>query len=235
MKDKILKSYQRLSKDYELHVDTESPVNAYYERPALLNVLPANVSGLRVLDAGCAAGWYTEQLLHKGAEVVSIDISPEMIEATKRRIDDKATVFVHDLSNPLPLPNDHFELIVCSLTLHYLEDWEATFKEFHRVLKKGGHFIFSIHHPFADFTLFKRENYFAIELLEDEWEKKEAGKVKVYFYRRPLQDIVHVTTKYFELMQMIEPQPVPEFQNLSPHLYERMIEQPQFLIIQAKK
>jgi ubiquinone/menaquinone biosynthesis C-methylase UbiE len=235
MKEKILSAYQRLSKDYETNVDSESAMNAFYERPALMNLLPVNVSGLRVLDAGCAAGWYSEQLSKKGASVVSIDFSPEMVEATKRRIQDKGHVFVHDLCEPLPFDNGHFDLIICSLTLHYLEDWETTFQEFQRVLKVGGQLIFSIHHPFADYHLFNCSDYFIEELLEDEWEKKEAGRVKIYFYRRPLQNIINKTTKYFKLIQLVEPQPAPEFQDISPVWYEKLMKQPHFLVIQAEK
>ncbi|CAG7653109.1 hypothetical protein PAECIP111802_05399 [Paenibacillus allorhizosphaerae] len=64
MKEKVLEAYSRLVKDYEHNVDTESPYNAHYERPAMMKLLPDDMSGLAVLDAGCAApagtrsNWY---------------------------------------------------------------------------------------------------------------------------------------------------------------------------------
>ncbi len=66
-------AYNEMAEYYFTHVDTK-PYNAYYERPATVSLLP-EVKGKKVLDAGCAAGWYTEWLLNQGAEVTAIDFS----------------------------------------------------------------------------------------------------------------------------------------------------------------
>ncbi len=50
--------------------------------------------------------------------------------------------------------------------------------EFYRILKKSGILVFSLHHPFMDFTVFNRENYFLKELLTDEWQTHK-GKEEV--------------------------------------------------------
>ncbi|MED4584949.1 class I SAM-dependent methyltransferase [Brevibacillus choshinensis] len=119
MKHVIMDAYSKLSRDYEKNVDTESGYNAYYERPPMLKQLPEDMSGLAALDAGCAAGWYTEQLFHRGAQVTAIDLSPEMIEATRRRVGEKANLLAHDLNDPLPFADESFHLIISSLTFAY--------------------------------------------------------------------------------------------------------------------
>lgn len=238
MKEKIIKAYAQLAKDYEKHVDTEGIANAYYERPAMMQLLPPSLEGMTVLDAGCAAGWYTEQLISLGADVKALDISPEMVEATKRRVGDKATVLQHDLNEALPFQNRSFDMIISSLTLHYLADWEPLFQEFHRVLKPWGQLLFSVHHPFMDFTAFNRPNYFQQEMLVDVWNKQEAGRVEVTFYRRPLQAIINTTTMHFTLKQLIEPQPIKAFIERYPDSqksYEQFYNNPHFLIVQASK
>ena len=66
--------------------------------------------------------------------------------------------------------------------MHYLKAWRPAFLEFHRVLKPRGLLVFSTHHPFMDWKLHNREDYFKLEKLDDEWEN--VGKVQ--YYRRPL-------------------------------------------------
>ncbi|MEK3789751.1 class I SAM-dependent methyltransferase [Paenibacillus sp. FSL K6-1230] len=243
MKEKIAAAYDRLAKDYERNVDVYSGHNAYYERPAMLKLMPSDMKQLTVLDAGCAAGWYTEQLLSRGATVTAVDLSAEMVAACQRRVGDQATVLQCDLSEPLPFENESFDLIVSSLTLHYIEDWKPTFREFHRVLKAGGSLLFSVHHPFMDFTHFDRPDYFAHEQLREVWHKKESGPVEVTFYRRPIQDIINVTVEQFSIQCMVEPQPVMdnnareafEIANWYDKWFERLMTHPHFLVIHARK
>lgn len=243
MKEKIAAAYDRLAKDYEKNVDVFSGHNACYERPAMLKLLPSDMKQLTVLDAGCAAGWYTGQLLDRGANVTAVDLSAEMVEACQRRVGDQATVLQCDLSEPLPFEDESFDLIVSSLTLHYIEDWEPTFREFYRVLKAGGSLLFSVHHPFMDFTHFDRPDYFAREQLSEVWHKKESGLVEVTFYRRPIQDIINVTAEHFSIQRLVEPQPVidndvreiPELANWYNRWFERLMTHPHFLVIHACK
>ena len=109
-----------------------------------------------------------------------------MIEMTEKRLNGQGRVIKHDLNEPLDFLKDNsFDIVLSSLTLHYLKNWDPVIKEFNRILKKNGYLIFSCHHPFMDYTYFNRDNYFETALLEDEWDTSE-GSVKVEFYRRPL-------------------------------------------------
>ncbi|GMB01832.1 class I SAM-dependent methyltransferase [Pelosinus sp. IPA-1] len=227
-------SYETMAEYYFECVDTK-PFNAYYERPATLSLLP-DVAGKKVLDAGCAAGWYSNWLLTKGANVTAIDFSPKMIEMTKKRVGDKADIIRADLNEPLNFIKDKtIDIILSSLTLHYVRDWNLVMAEFNRVLKPLGSLILSVHHPFMDFTYFNRENYFLTEIIEDEWETNK-GKVKVQFYRRPLSKIVSpVLDAGFIIEKLIEPMPTEKFKELHPKAYEKLTQKPQFLFLRAKK
>jgi 2-polyprenyl-3-methyl-5-hydroxy-6-metoxy-1,4-benzoquinol methylase len=59
--------------------------NALYDRPAVLGLL-GDVTGKRVLDAGCGPGLYAEELVRRGASVVGFDESPEMVRLARRRL-----------------------------------------------------------------------------------------------------------------------------------------------------
>ncbi|MFZ5963562.1 magnesium protoporphyrin IX methyltransferase [Thalassococcus sp. BH17M4-6] len=56
-------------------------------RARLLGALPRDLTGLRVLDAGCGTGLMTAELAQRGAEVVAVDISPALIGIAEARLD----------------------------------------------------------------------------------------------------------------------------------------------------
>lgn len=234
MKERIKETFDSLAGAYEHSVDTQNLYNSEYERPAMLAQLPKDLGGKKILDAGCAAGWYTEQLMDRGAQVTAVDMSPEMAEATKRRVGDKADVICLDLASALPFEDGIFDYIVSSLTLHYIEDWDLTFTEFQRILKPGGTLLFSVHHPFTDIKLSREMNYFSTELIVDKW--KKVGKVyEVPFFRRPLGDILAKTLQHFSMEDVIEPKPTEKFKELDVERYERLMKAPNFLIVKARK
>lgn len=55
-------------------------------RDKLLSALPADLNGVRVLDAGCGAGQMTHELAMRGAEVTAVDISPSLVRIADERL-----------------------------------------------------------------------------------------------------------------------------------------------------
>ncbi|MEM8632580.1 MAG: magnesium protoporphyrin IX methyltransferase [Pseudomonadota bacterium] len=55
-------------------------------RALMLSRLPADLTGARVLDAGCGAGQMTRELAARGAEVVAADISPQLLSIAEKRL-----------------------------------------------------------------------------------------------------------------------------------------------------
>jgi magnesium-protoporphyrin O-methyltransferase len=54
-------------------------------RATLLSWLPAEMSGLRLLDAGCGTGALAVEAARRGADVVAIDVSRSLIEVARER------------------------------------------------------------------------------------------------------------------------------------------------------
>lgn len=232
LKDTIKDTYDKLASTYKENLDVANPYNSYYERPAMMEMVPKKLEGKSILDAGCAAGWYTSQFVERGANVTAIDVSYEMVKAAKESMGEKATFLCHDLQEVLPFEDHTFDVIVSSLTLHYLENWNQVFQEFRRVLKPGGEFIYSIHHPFMDFTKFTCKNYFEKQLLLDTWVKPNIT-IEVEFFRRSLQDVINETTNYFMLEKMVEPRPVEKMKEVNEKSYYYLNTNPHFLIVKA--
>jgi SAM-dependent methyltransferase len=229
-----LAAYETLAETYASRIDTK-PHNAYYERPATLSLLP-EVKGKRVLDAGCGPGVYVEWLADHGAEVVGLDVSPKMVELAKKRAGAKAAILQADLGQPLSFfQNAVFDIILSALALNYIGDWFGVFREFYRILTQPGYIIFSVAHPFADFLLYKTENYFQTELVEMEW-TGFGIPVRVPTYRRPLQAVLNPLLEAgFMLDRILEPIPTDQFKQADPKDYEELFRQPGFLCIRAAK
>lgn len=227
-------SYEPFAEDY-LSKSNDNFVLNHYERPYITSQLP-EMNNLTVLDVGCATGFYSRYCQDRGAKIICVDASQKMVKHTVELCNGKAEGHVHDIAQPMSfMPSDSANVIICSLVLHYVEQWEGVLSEFHRILKKGGICVISTHHPVNDFTRFNQENYFRTRLIEDEWEN--FGKpLRVKYHVRPL-------SKYIELMlnselaltKVTEPMPSDELEELHEKFYRRLREHPLFLFFILEK
>ncbi|MGR3272938.1 magnesium protoporphyrin IX methyltransferase [Thalassococcus profundi] len=58
-------------------------------RSVLMDALPTDLTGLRVLDAGCGTGLATQALAERGAQVTAVDISPALIGIAEARLPER--------------------------------------------------------------------------------------------------------------------------------------------------
>ena len=56
-------------------------------RAALLAMLPDDLAGARILDAGCGTGAFALEAAQRGADVLAIDLSPQLVGLAERRIE----------------------------------------------------------------------------------------------------------------------------------------------------
>jgi len=101
----------------------------------------------RILDVGCGSGWLSEYFARLGYVVKGIDISPDLIEMSRLRVDGvpygadhetplHCTFEVHDIElSPL---NEKFDTIVCYDSLHHFEDERAVIRHLAAMLNVGG-------------------------------------------------------------------------------------------------
>ena len=229
-----LEAWERLAESYAAQVETKAH-NALYKRPATLSLLPS-VKGKRVLDAGCGPGVYAELLVEQGAEVTGFDVSPKMVQLAQSRLRGRAQIVLGDFSQPLDFSADSFDIVLSSLALDYVRDWESTFGEFFRVLHRHGHFVLSAHHPADEFFEHHSDgNYFEVEFVDRRfW--SFGGQVTVPAYRRSLAAMLDpLFDAGFTLERLLEPRPLDEFKDQDPGDYEKLIRQPGFICFLSRK
>ncbi len=223
--------YDPIALDYD--ADHDNPFNALYERPASLALMPS-LPGARVLDAGCGGGHHAVEMVRAGATVTGVDASEVLLGLARQRCPN-ATFLHADLSAPLDgLESASFDAVLCALVLHYLERWDGVLAELRRVLRPGGVLVVSTHHPAMDVELSPSGDYFATELLHDQWHKN-GRMLDVSFWRRPLTEMIAAFHRAgFVIEELQEPQPLPECEARFPDEWALLTTRPQFLFVRLR-
>jgi ubiquinone/menaquinone biosynthesis C-methylase UbiE len=163
-----LEGYGRWAATYEQDMDGH-PL-ALAESGAMLGLLP-ECKGVVALDAACGTGRYARLLAERGAQVIGVDQSAEMLERAKAALVPPASVLAGDTPPgtaalqgttkfiqgdllALPLEDVSCDLAVVALALAHLETehLQGAFAELRRVLRPGGVLLMSEMHPFGALT-----------------------------------------------------------------------------------
>jgi SAM-dependent methyltransferase len=91
--------------------------------------------GERILDVGCGEGTLTKKIIERGATVLGIDNSPEMIAAARANGIDAVLMAAEDI----PFSSD-FDAAFSNATLHWILEKEQAARAIFRALKPGGRF-----------------------------------------------------------------------------------------------
>jgi len=229
-------NYDKIAATYRSHAEDKLSWNNLYERPFMLSIFD-NFSRKKILDAGTGTGFYSKYAINQNADVIAVDASQKMLDhLAKIVVSPRLKMYKTDLADGLPfIKSNSLDYVICSLTLHYLKDWENVINEFYRVLKKDGKLYVSTHHPFADYLVLKKKGYFDKYLAEDIWGRNK-NPFNVFYYTRPLSDLLKpFVNSAFKILSIDEPLPKPELKNASPEIFEILSTQPAFIFLVLQK
>src|SRR5437588_1935 len=98
--------------------------------------------GRRVLEVGCGTGLFTEMLAETGADVVAVDISPELLEQARRRgLPPDRVKFLCKRFEDCDV-HGPFQAVAGSSILHHLEV-EPSLRKIYDLLAPGGYLSFA--------------------------------------------------------------------------------------------
>jgi SAM-dependent methyltransferase len=98
--------------------------------------------GMTVLELGCGAGYLTQELARSGADIVAIDVSPELLEIARTTCSSPNVQYQIQNAHALSHSEAVFDSVVGSSVLHHLEIEEAL-RDIYRVLKPMGTIYFT--------------------------------------------------------------------------------------------
>jgi ubiquinone/menaquinone biosynthesis C-methylase UbiE len=217
------------------------------EVPYILELI-GDVRGKKVLDVGCGTGFYSLWLSEKGAKVLGIDSSKEMIKTAKEKASKKKldTEFLIGDMATLRMDDDVFDVVLSTLVLMDVKELDKAINELIRVAKNGGDIIISVQHPIltagdwerkSGQKLFRKlDNYFKERELEVVWEDEKKEQVPFKFYHRPLQAYIQpFLERGCILTNLVEPYPHEAYAILNPKEYEDTKRIPHFIVLKFRK
>lgn len=234
---KFFEKYSQMSRSIE-------GLNAAGEWATLKTLLP-DFQGKTLLDLGCGYGWHCIYAAEQGAErIVGVDLSEKMLETARAKTTDDRITYQRCAMEDIEFEPESFDIVLSSLALHYVENFEIIVKKVHTILKPGGAFLFSAEHPV--FTAYGTQD----------WYYDENGKilhfpVDNYYYegKRTATFLGEEVVKYhktlttylnsllengIEIRRIVEPQPTQEMIEAVEGMKDEM-RRPMMLIVSAVK
>jgi predicted TPR repeat methyltransferase len=145
----------------------------------------------RILDAGCGTGLVGEELAQKGYSTMdALDYSREMLDEAQRKNIYRQHIQA-DLSNPLDIPDDSYDAVVCTGTFTYGHVKAHAFDELVRITRPGGIICFTIREGAYEeygyrqrmIALEQQQAWELLSMYDTEYLKKEDVKCKLCTYK----------------------------------------------------
>jgi SAM-dependent methyltransferase len=104
--------------------------------------LLGDVRGKCVLDLGCGSGETLIPLVHRGANATGMDLSPDLITITKRRLSETGVEARAEVGSAYEtgFADGSFDVVFCMSLIHHL-DIPIVREEMRRILKPGGYIV----------------------------------------------------------------------------------------------
>lgn len=187
------------ARDIELHpveIDRylDPPFDTAFPLEYAFNLL-GDVRGKVVVDFGCGSGENLIPLIRRGAHVIGIDISPDLIDVAKRRV--QQAQIVADLrvqsAYETELPDHSVDVIFCIALIHHLEIPRVK-QEMARILREDGYIIIQEPIRFSEFYNRLRHMLPAHTNISDYEHPLTAEEFKLL-----TQDFLSSNTRFFRL------------------------------------
>ena len=211
---------------------------------ALKQLLP-DFKGKQVLDLGCGYGWHCRYVAENGAtSVVGVDLSSKMLEKAQSLTKDPRIHYQKAAIEDLAFQPGSFDVVLSSLAMHYIADFDGLCKKVHQILSWHGVFVFSVEHPI--FTAYGSQDW----IYDSKGNKvhwpvdnyfKEGKRTAIFLgqevikYHRTLDTYVNgLLSNGFTISGFVEPTPEEEMLAQNPDWKEEL-RRPMMLIIASQK
>jgi ubiquinone/menaquinone biosynthesis C-methylase UbiE len=201
--DNTREGYDAVAVDYAVQYFDELRHKPLDQR--LLDRLVTDV-GTRgpICDIGCGPGQVAQYLRARGADVIGVDLSPNMVEEARRRQPD--TRFIVGNMLALDFPDETLAGIAAFYSLIHIprERVGEALGEWRRVLKPGGRVLAACHRGSGSLNV-------------EEWNGRRVSVDFTLFQRAELEEAF--VQAGFDLVEVVEREPIPDVEYQGPRVY----------------
>jgi 2-polyprenyl-3-methyl-5-hydroxy-6-metoxy-1,4-benzoquinol methylase len=102
------------------------------------SVLPLQMHGVRLLDAGCGTGIFSAAAVERGAEVTSLDVGEALLSRVAAKCESRRVV--GDVT-ALPFADESFDVVLCTEVIEHVREPRRAIGELVRVLRPTGQLV----------------------------------------------------------------------------------------------
>ena len=137
-------SWEPVASWYDALLAGEDTYQSKVILPNLLRLLPPKG---RIIDIACGQGFFSREYAKAGANVLGIDISPELIQRAREQKVQNAHFEVASASHMEMAETGAYDGAILVLALQNIEDLQGTLAETSRALTKDGVLVIVLNHP----------------------------------------------------------------------------------------
>lgn len=99
-----------------------------------------------LLETAAGTGAVTRQIAAAlpQAKIVATDLNPDMLAVARQRVTADNVSFEQADAQALPFDDATFDAIVCQFGVMFYPERAASYREAHRILRPGGHYLFAV-------------------------------------------------------------------------------------------
>jgi 2-polyprenyl-3-methyl-5-hydroxy-6-metoxy-1,4-benzoquinol methylase len=125
--DNIASDFDRIMNSYDL----QRRIEVVFDQL----LAGSDLRGLRLLDAGCGTGYFSQRAISSGASVTSVDIGVNLLKEARKK--GASQTVASDITR-LGFADNSFDVVVSSECIEHTPSPETAVSELVRVLRPGG-------------------------------------------------------------------------------------------------
>ncbi|MFH0701321.1 MAG: class I SAM-dependent methyltransferase [Candidatus Woesearchaeota archaeon] len=202
-----------------------------------------------ILDVACGFGDHARILSQKGAkQIIGFDLSQKLIKYAQKSKILRTEFVVGNMDKEFPFKKNTFDVVICSLAIHYTKNLDKLFAQIYRLLKPKGIFVYSTGHPIFNMINSSPKHILGIlkdgtkkiingDYFNESFQKGDLGTLGWMKMRNfTHQTLIQTALKHnFVILDYIDAKPVPHSRKYDSYKFKLTSKLPTFIVFKLKK